>query len=172
MEKTSKITKCLYSKPWTAPSGDTVHYHSIELENGDVGNVGVNEMYPAKISVNSEITYTINGASIKLLAFNTGGKAPAKAKATTKPPVNTPKFPPAQDKKVSSPTWKSVSRKNPEDYLGFVYGYAKDITIALINSGDKKAIAKPVELTNKMSEEFYANIKKLLGHTEQSQEEQ
>lgn len=168
MEKTSKVTKVNYDKPWNAPNGDIIYYHSVELENGDIGNVGVSEKFPPKISQGAEITYTIKGNSIKLLGFSTNQ---ASAKPKQEPTQNQKTF----EKKPfvqSSPTWqnKNISRKNPEDYLGFVYGYAKDITIALINNADKKAKSDPVGVTNKMAEEFYNKIKELLGQSPPSEE--
>lgn len=168
MEKTSKIIKCTYDKPWTAPSGDVIYWHFLELANGDHGKVATAEISPPKIAVGSEISYIQEapGKNFKLVAFVThdqqevkkvaeAPKAPAKssyAKSTGSP------------KGQNGPTWQNskIYRKNPEDYLGFVFGYAKDVVIAQINNGDKKAMAKPTDAVNKMAEEFYDKVKQLL----------
>jgi len=77
MEKTSKVTSCLFKNEWTNPqSGIVIYYHTIELENGDKGHIGVKEKYSPKIQVGVELTYTIEGDKIKAVSkpFVKGGK--------------------------------------------------------------------------------------------------
>ena len=50
-------------------------------------------------------------------------------------------------------------KKYPEDYLGFIYGYAKDIHIAEIQVTGKKV---PLANLKKNVEEMYAHIQELL----------
>lgn len=79
MEKTSKITSCLFKNEWTNPqSGVVIFYHTIELENGDKGQIGVKEKYSPKIQVGTELSYTIEGDKIKAVAkpFVKGGGKP------------------------------------------------------------------------------------------------
>jgi hypothetical protein len=161
MEKTSKIKKCVYNKPWNAPNGDVIHYHSIELENGDMGNVGVSEQFPPKIAQGSEITYTIKGNSIKLIGFSINQSS---APSTNQPAQNNKPAPtnePAkQTTKPSFPT-KTYGKKL-DDFLGYTWGYAKDITIAKINAKDKDAIADPMAMTCEYAEVIYAKIREML----------
>jgi len=135
-----------------------MHYHFIELKNGDSGKVCTAEKMPDKIAPGSEITYTINNQSIKLIQFNS---APTQAPVYQKPAYQKPAYQKPTTPGTGYSSYKNTPKK-PEDYLGFVFGYAKDITCKLIEVGNKNAISKPVELTNKMAEEFYSKIKELL----------
>lgn len=56
--KTSKITKCEFTREWNGSNG-TIYYHSIELDNGDFGDIGTKEKLPAKLSPGAEINYEI-----------------------------------------------------------------------------------------------------------------
>lgn len=56
--KTAKITKCDFNREWNGSNG-TIYYHSIELENGDFGDIGTKEKLPAKLSPGAEINYEI-----------------------------------------------------------------------------------------------------------------
>jgi len=56
--KTSKITKCDFNREWNGSNG-TIYYHSIELENGDYGDIGTKEKLPAKLSPGTEFNYEI-----------------------------------------------------------------------------------------------------------------
>lgn len=165
MEKQANVLKCTYDKPWVAKDGAVMHYHVVELDNGDIGKVCTADKMPDKISPGAEITYSINGQSIKLTSFST-----PQAPTPPKPIYNKPTYNNQYQKSKTTTTpgassgggWKNAQKK-PEDYLGFVFGYAKDITCKLIEVGNKGAISKPVELTNKMAEEFYVKIKQLLN---------
>ncbi len=59
MEKTAKITRTTFVSEWMSPQGSQVYYHSIELDNGDSGQIGSKEKMPAKLNPGSELTYTI-----------------------------------------------------------------------------------------------------------------
>lgn len=71
MEKTSIIKSVQFKNEWTK-DGNTIYFHNIELENGDKGSIGTKEKLPAKLSIGTELTYTIDGERIKAIA-----KAPA-----------------------------------------------------------------------------------------------
>jgi hypothetical protein len=74
--------------------------------------------------------------------------APAQQKSN---PVNSGKAP---------RNYQSNGKRSPEDYLGFIYGYAKDIHIAEIQATGKKV---PLANLKKNVEEMYAHIQELLN---------
>jgi len=61
------VLSCEYDKPLNFPNGDVIHYHRLQLSNGDSGNCGVSEAFPPKIADGATILYTIENGSIKLL---------------------------------------------------------------------------------------------------------
>lgn len=150
MEKTSVITKVVYDKPWEAPNKDIIHYHSITLENGDIGNVGVSEKFPLKIGTGAKITYTINGNKIKIISNET---------ATPPPPAQEKQAP---QKETKAPFPQKTYAKKLDDFLGYTFGYAKDLTVAQIQSGDKEAIKDPAQTTIDHAETIYAKIREML----------
>lgn len=76
MEKTSKIKSCRFVSEWPGPSG-IVFYHEIQLENGDLGQIGTKEKNPDKLAVGQELTYIIESTSrgnkIKAVSAAGGG---------------------------------------------------------------------------------------------------
>jgi hypothetical protein len=56
MQKTSKVTDILQVKPWQGPKG-TVYYFSIELANGDKGEIGSKS--DDGIKIGDELNYTL-----------------------------------------------------------------------------------------------------------------
>ena len=58
-QKTAKITRTTFVSEWMSPQGSQVYYHSIELDNGDSGQIGSKEKMPSKLNPGSELTYTI-----------------------------------------------------------------------------------------------------------------
>lgn len=67
MEKTSKIKTCTFTKEWQGQNG-VVYYHDLTLDNGDKGSIGAKEKNPSKLSVGSELTYTLADGKIKAIA--------------------------------------------------------------------------------------------------------
>lgn len=63
MEKTAKITRTTFVSEWTSPQGQQVYYHTIELDNGDVGQIGSKEKMPTKLNPGNELTYTLESTS-------------------------------------------------------------------------------------------------------------
>jgi hypothetical protein len=61
--KTAKITRTTFVSEWKSPQGTQVYYHTIELDNGDSGQIGSKEKMPAKLNPGSELTYTIESTS-------------------------------------------------------------------------------------------------------------
>lgn len=60
--KTAKVTEVNGCRRWDGNNG-TVWYHSIVLDNGDVGSIGKKQ--ENAINVGDELTYEINGDRIK-----------------------------------------------------------------------------------------------------------
>lgn len=63
MERKGKITRTVFVSEWTNPQGGQVYYHTIELDNGDSGQIGSKEKMPSKLNPGSELTYTIENTS-------------------------------------------------------------------------------------------------------------
>lgn len=77
MDKRAKITRTTFVSEWNNPKGGQIYYHKIELDNGDVGQIGSKEKMPAKLNPGSELHYTIEatdkGNKIKAVMENSGG---------------------------------------------------------------------------------------------------
>ena len=141
MNKTAQIKSCQFSGDWKAPNGDIIYYHTLELSNGDNGNVGTAEKYAQKIAVGQTITYTINGNKIKL----TQDDQPSSSGGAMQPNQN-----------FSSQRKPRSYAKKPEDFLGYCCGYAKDLVVA------GKATKKDLELYKRAAEEIYSHVIELL----------
>lgn len=105
MEKTAKITRTTFVSEWLSPQGNQVYYHSIELDNGDSGQIGSKEKMPAKLNPGSELTYTIEASA-------RGNKIKA---ASDKPAF----------KGGGLPTIDPRAQ-----FIGFSAAYAKDLVVA------------------------------------------
>lgn len=108
MEKKAKITRTVFVSEWTNPQGGQVYYHTIELDNGDTGQIGSKEKMPAKLNPGSELTYTIEagprGNKIKaVMAPSSGGFKPGGGRPVVDPRAQ---------------------------FIGFSASYAKDLVIA------------------------------------------
>jgi hypothetical protein len=162
-QKTSIVTECNYDKPWEAPNKDVIHYHSLTMENGDIGNVGVSEKFAPKIGVGAKVTYTINGNKIKFISSNmenAPAPAPGPGSNNLKPNTafeNTPAPPQKQQ------TWGKGSPKKIEDNIGYVFGYAKDLTVGLISQGNAKAKKDPAKTTIDIAETIYKKMNEMLS---------
>lgn len=109
-EKTAKILKCTFSKEWLNPKKQLVYYHLLQLDNGDVGSIGVMEKNPDKIKEGTTITYTIDGEKIKLSTESA-----------------------FLAKKAKSGGGGGAFRKremSDEEFLGYAWSYAKDLIVA------------------------------------------
>lgn len=77
MEKKAKITRTTFVSEWNNPKGGQVYYHKVELDNGDVGQIGSKEKMPTKLNPGNELHYTIEsterGNKIKAVVENQGG---------------------------------------------------------------------------------------------------
>lgn len=105
MEKKAKITRTTFVSEWNNPKGGQIYYHKVELDNGDVGQIGSKEKMPAKLNPGNELHYTIEetdrGAKIKAVVegqgFKGGGRATIDPRA---------------------------------QFIGFCHAYAKDLVVA------------------------------------------
>ena len=140
--KKSKISHCSFKNTWKSKDGGTIrHYYNLEMENGDSGSGGFETLGQYKDGDTIEYEYNEIDKLFKI--------------AHTKPATST-----ARSGGGSAPRNYSNGKRSPEDYLGFIYGYAKDIHIAEIQVTGKK-----VPLTNlkKNVEEMYAHIQQILN---------
>lgn len=142
-----KITEITFVKEWEAPDGTKYFYHLIEIENGDNGKAPFRSKNQYQLG--DLIEYTISGDRIQI----------TKQIATEKP--KSKHNAPMQNK--APRTYSQSGKRNKEDYLGFVYGYAKDIHIATMTITGKKV---PLSELKKNVEEMYAHIDQLLNMTE------
>lgn len=153
--KTGIIVNCELTGEWPNPNGATVYYHRLTLDNGEVGNVGVMEKYSSKIRQGTLIQYTIDAKNkIKILS-NTVANSNEMINKTF-------------NAKSTTGTAKKTygqSPKTPEDFLGFTWGYAKDLVVA------GKTMADMEEL-NKMARYIYDQVKDMLKNQDSEDKNQ
>ena len=138
-----KILSINFVNEWTAQDGTVYYYHALVLDNGDVGSAALKTINQYQLGQNVE--YEIEGDRIKKVKL-----------AGTKP----------VSKNSSGSTYSgkksySKSARNPVDFLGFIYGYAKDIHIAEMNITGKVV---PIEKLKSNVEDMYAHIQELLDN--------
>jgi hypothetical protein len=138
--KTSKVVTVTFNQTWNPPGGGAVHYHSITFENGDTGTIGRNSQNPSDMIKDSVIEYTV--------------KEPGKLKFVKS--ISSPSSG-MDTQKISQYTSKKPSySKSKEDFLGFSYGYAKDMVIA------GKTSEQDIKDLKKIAEGIYSHICDLL----------
>jgi len=139
--KKSKIVHCSFKNTWTSKDGGTVrHYYNLEMENGDDGSGGFQKIGQYKEGDTLEYEYSETDKVFKI--------------------VHTQAPPPKKSTGVAPRNYQSNGKRSPEDYLGFIYGYAKDIHIAEIQATGKKV---PLANLKKNVEEMYAHIQEILN---------
>lgn len=151
MIKEAKILTCKFTNEWTAPNGDTIYYHAITLSNGEVGNIGSAEKNPSKLKKGQKINYTIDGAKIKLQSLDPPPSSHNRQGALI-PPHNP----------AATPAPKKQWKKNPQDAITFILGYAANRHVALITS-TKKDI--PLETMLKDADTIYNHYLSMLNKT-------
>jgi hypothetical protein len=140
--KKSKIVSCSYKNTWTSKDGGTVRfYYNLEMENGDDGSGGFEKQGQYKSGDTIEYEYSDIDKVFKIVhakpqQTNRGGGG------------SVPR------------TYTGSGKRSPEDYLGFIYGYAKDIHIAEIQVTGKKV---PLANLKKNVEELYSHIQEILN---------
>ncbi len=157
--KIATIEKCVLTGEWVNPEGGIVYYHQLTLSNGDIGNIGImGQQYPEKISEGITISYTIDPRNKIKLMTNSFTPTPAKKSAMTtkKTKGNADLFSQAPATQNTYPKKASGGySKSPADYLGFTWGYAKDLIVAGKTMAD-------VDEMNKMARYIYDQIKDML----------
>lgn len=155
--KKGVILSCEYDKDWKAPNGDVIHWHTIKISTGDIGNVGVVDKYPAKIAVGAHINYTIKNNRIKLHDSENEENQSRRGQGGGSGDQGRSK-----DGSKKNQNWSKGGPKKLDDFLGYTFGYAKDLTIAQIQAGDKTALKDPTTSTIKHAHRIYAEIKNML----------
>ncbi len=120
--KTSKIISCVFTNQSVTAHG-TFYYHKISFENGDTGSIGCKEQMPTKIAVGAVLSYEMDSSGkikqvpITPAAVNSSGNG------------------------VTNPNVVTGAKKNyakqPADFLGYAYGYSKDLVVARIAKGEE-----------------------------------
>jgi len=148
--KTSKITTCRFTSEWKNPKGGTVYYHELTMQNGDIGNIGTMEKLPHRISEGKEVEYEIDTNTHKIKIIQ--AVAPIQQSAPAKPVY--------QNNNYSNQNKMTYSKK-PDDFIGYIMGYAKDIVCAKISA--KQKIENDSEETIKIARELFIEVKKMLS---------
>jgi hypothetical protein len=136
---TSKIKSIVHTNNWTAPDGTEYFYHLVTMINGESGKCAFKRM--GEYVEGETLDYEINNDRLKVLKKSS-------AQDPSKPKSSVPR------------NYTSTGKRSPEDYLGFIYGYAKDIHVAEINATGKKV---PLANLKKNVEEMYAHIISILN---------
>ena len=140
--KKSKIAQCSFKNTWRSKDGGTIrHYYNLEMENGDDGSGGFEAVGQYKEGDTIEYEYSETDKVFKIMHNK---PAPTTRSGGGNAPRN----------------YNSNGKRSPEDYLGFIYGYAKDIHIAEIQITGKKV---PLANLKKNVEEMYAHIQEILN---------
>lgn len=145
-EKVSTVTKSTFSNEWTNPSGGTTYYYDLELQNGDKGSIGVTDNNSDKVKVGHELNYTIHNGKIKAVSMSnngSGGGSQKKNSGSKGGGLNT-----------------RYGKPSHESFLGYTWGYAKDLIIAGKSMED-------VEEMNKVARYIYAEIGKMLENPDE-----
>ena len=129
MAKKGKIASITYTKDWKAPDQTILYYHVVLFESGESGSCALKSKN--QYDVGDSVEYELNGDKLRILSKS------------------------GSDKQQFNNYRKSSGSKKPDDYLGFVYGYAKDIHIA------KMQISKNMNLP---IEEMFGDIEKMYSH--------
>lgn len=139
-QKQSTVNSCIFSGEWKAPNGSIFYYHDLTLENGDAGPCGiVGQKNPDSIKPGAVINYTIDEkGKIKLISSQTTAFTQG-----------------AQKQGGGKSSGYNKGPKQPDEFLGYVWGYAKDLVIAGKTMED-------VETINKMARYMYDEIQKML----------
>lgn len=149
--KTSKITLLTFKNEWNTPQGAILKVYDIKLESGESGTTYLkqNESY----NIGDDVNYTINGDKIKIM-----GSASQSSQNNGKTAYDNPKI-------------KSKGNYNNSDahkityYLGYAYGYAKDIAIEEAKLSKSKEIN--LDRLEEVSERIYNHMEQLFNKDKQ-----
>jgi len=150
--KTATITSILKTNNWKAPDGTPLYYHKIIFDNGDEGSAALKEEYPSNVAEGCIVEYELNNGKLKIQSQK---PKPTPPKPTVKSWSNTTQYPN-----------KSMNKKH-EDFLGFAYGYAKDIMVARINKEKTQiTLTDTVSDLKILADEIYSHMGKMLNQDE------
>lgn len=139
----AKILSITFTNEWQAADGAMYYYHSLVMDNGDVGSAALKVINQYQIG--QTIDYEIEGERIKKVKL-------AGVKAVSKPATSIP----------GARKSYSKSARNPVDFLGFIYGYAKDIHIAEMQVTGKVV---PIENLKRNVEDIYEHLQGILENS-------
>jgi hypothetical protein len=138
--KTSQIVSCEFTNEFKPPkTNNVVYYHRLELANGDIGTIGTLEKMPDRLAVGTVINYDYDSVNRKIKLEQSMSDFAASSSGTKKP------FKQGGGARV----------KNQDEFLGYSWGYAKDLIIA-------GKTMKDVEELNKVARYIYSEIGKML----------
>ena len=141
--KTAKVLICNFTKEWLNPiTKKFIYYHSIIMDNGEIGTIGKMEKTPKEISVDSIIEYTISDeGKLKIISSSNETKKEDVVKEQT------------SKESTSKKPFNKDRIKGQEAFLGYAWSYAKDLIIAGKTSKDLKELDKVAEhIYNKIGE--------------------
>ncbi len=149
-EKSGKVLDCVFEDEWINPmSKKTIYYHRISIDNGDIGKVGAMEKNSTRIKKGALIEYTIDeNNKIKVLHSSNDAK----------------KFAKNQVLKDGVVVVKSGPKgRRHDEFLGFVWGYAKDLVIAGKSMDDVRKMPE-------IAQYLYDEVGKMLNQGQSMQE--
>jgi hypothetical protein len=139
--KKGKVVKCVFSNEWQNPGGGTTYYYDLWLDNEETGSVGVNTKDSPRISEGAELEYVLAKGKFKIITSS--NDAVAKEKKSSG----------GGNKGARKTYTKNLSQ---ESFLGYTWGYAKDLIIAGKGMDD-------MEELDKVAEHIYAKIGRMLS---------
>ena len=165
--KQSKIVFVKFTNSWLNPkTNQSIFYHEVQLENGDVGTCGTITQLPPKLSVGSVVQYEMDGSKMKIhTSTGVQSELPMSGYASPKPANGGYNKAKKYSKPYNSGVAKSGGRSfSQEEFLGYAWSYAKDLIVA----GKK---AKDLEELNKMATYIYERIGVMLNGESQAPED-
>ena len=176
--KQATISTCTFKKEFHSQKANaTLYYYTITLSNGESGDVAVQTKDSNRIWVGNVINYEKTDKGIRIPSDGIVYQSP------TNLATGSLDFPQAQPQNVVSPSTdklhivgiptentnqniahpfaqpkKNYGTKKPDEFIGFSYSYAKDLTVALIAQGDKEAIKNPSAKTIALANDIFNDI--------------
>ena len=152
--KTAKILESIFESEWKNPKyNKLMFYYQLILDNGDIGFVGVIEKGSRRIKKGAMIEYSIDDKNkIRLNSSSNDPKVIAENALAKRSEKVLPKTPAYRGRKQ-------------DEFLGFAWGYAKDLMIAGKSLEDIKKLPE-------MAQYIYDEIGKMLQPIESEQPEE
>lgn len=155
-KKKSEIIEVKHMNDWTSPNGNVIHYHTVKMVNGDVGQIGRKYLFPNDMKVGMTVEYTIDPEN-KMKLVDSASNIIATIKQSNKATAH------SKSKKKTL-----MVRKIAEvDYLSPCFSYAKDIVCAKINANEK--VGDVAEETIKIAKVLFAEMIKIAKEVAESE---